>query len=172
VLVALATRQRIVALVHASLRCWQRTQPQGRRGRVGPQTFDRPMEICGARRSAGRSAFGKLAEEGQRLCQGRGVTASREASAWDVVRFQGMNSGDREGGRKSSGGMVGPPEPGTSRYAVGLVIPRPVARLQSRTPLHQAKPVYLADAGRQRRSRGFSWNDGFVALKTGPGGRT
>jgi hypothetical protein len=54
-----------------------------------------------------------------------------------LVRFQGIDSGDR-GGQKSSGGMVGPPEPGTSRYAVGLVIPHPVARLQSRTPLHQA----------------------------------
>jgi hypothetical protein len=55
------------------------------------------------------------------------------------MRFQGMNSGDRESMKKDSGGMVGPPEPGTSRYAVGLVIPHPVARLQSRTPLHQAE---------------------------------
>lgn len=55
------------------------------------------------------------------------------------MRFQGMNSGDREVQKKDSGGMVGPPESGTSRYAVGLVIPHPVARLQSRTPLHQAK---------------------------------
>src|SRR6266403_5039343 len=28
--------------------------------------------------------------------------------------------------------------PATSRYAVGLAIPRPVARLQSRTPIRQA----------------------------------
>jgi hypothetical protein len=54
------------------------------------------------------------------------------------MRFQGINSGDREV-QKNSGGMFGPPEPGTSRYAVGLVIPHPVARLQSRTPLHQAE---------------------------------
>jgi hypothetical protein len=35
--------------------------------------------------------------------------------------------------------MVGPPEPGTFRYAVGLGIPCPGARLQSRTPLPQAQ---------------------------------
>ena len=68
----------------------------------------------------------------RRSC-GLGRTRRREMP----VRFQGISSGDR-GGVKSSGGMVGPPEPATSRYAVGLVIPRPVARLQSRTPLHQA----------------------------------
>jgi hypothetical protein len=91
------------------------------------------------------------------------------------VRFQGMNSGDREGGTKTknSGGMVGPPEPGTSRYAVGLAIPHPVARLQSRTPLRQARPVYLVLTqpveGDHEQSE---WNDGFVASWTGPGGRT
>jgi hypothetical protein len=57
-----------------------------------------------------------------------------------LVRFQGMNSGDRER-EEDSGGMVGPPEPGTSRYAVGLAIPHPVARLQSQTPLHQTSQV-------------------------------
>jgi hypothetical protein len=51
------------------------------------------------------------------------------------VRFAGMNSG-----------VPRAPETGRPRSprlgrAVGLVIPRPVARLQSRTPLHQAPAV-------------------------------
>ena len=68
--------------------------------------------------------------------------------------------------------MIGPAELGTSRYAVGLAIPRPVARLQSRTPLRQARTLYPTGIqsieGDHEQSE---WNDGFVALKTGPGDR-
>ena len=96
--------------------------------------------------------------------------------AWGLMRFQGMDSGDREEpdtSKKDSGGMVRPPESGTSRYAVGLTIPRPVARLQSRTPLRQARPVYtLMTQAAKGDHEQAEWNDGFVALKTGPGGRT
>jgi hypothetical protein len=55
------------------------------------------------------------------------------------MRFQGIAPATEScQANKSSRGMVGPRELGTSRYAVGLAIPYPVARLQSRTPLHQA----------------------------------
>src|SRR5262249_2767530 len=86
-----------------------------------------------------------------------------------------MNSGDRGGASKDndSGGLVGPPESGTSRYAVGLVIPRPVARLQSRTPLHQAEQLCAVLPPRATGNHAKSgWNDGFVASRTGPGDRT
>ena len=60
----------------------------------------------------------------------RGVQRRQEMK----VRFQGIALASK--GRRSSGGLW-PPEPAPSR-TVGLAIPHPVARLQSRTPLHQA----------------------------------
>src|ERR1700732_2002717 len=48
-----------------------------------------------------------------------------------------MNSGDRK--EQKAPQACDPAEPRTSRYAVGLAIPRPVARLQSRSLLHQAQ---------------------------------
>jgi len=61
------------------------------------------------------------------------------------MRFQGIAPATESyQATKSSRGMVGPRELGTSRYAIGLAIPHPVARLQSRTPLHQARPLYHA----------------------------
>jgi len=61
----------------------------------------------------------------------------RPKGAAACVRFAGMNSGVQ---RQKA------PETSCPRSlrlwrAVGLVIPRPVARLQSRTPLHQAHAV-------------------------------
>jgi hypothetical protein len=86
------------------------------------------------------------------------------------VRFSGISSGDRKEER-SSAGRVRPAEPGTFRYALGLAIPRPVARLQSRSPLHQAQE-YNSWVQAGQRTHKENWrNDGFVALKTGPGDR-
>ena len=64
--------------------------------------------------------------------------------------FQGMNSGDRK--EKAPAADLAAGASGTFRYAVGLGIPRPVARLQSRTPLPQAK-VVSARSGRGLQPR-------------------
>ena len=126
------------------------------------------MEIRRARRGTQRSDLVGLADESEGWLQGSSVKGSAERSRGVAVHLPGMNSGDR-GGQQSSAGLLGPAEPGTSRYAVGLAIPRPVACLQSRSPLHQAKEYSLrVQAGQNRQGR-FERNDGFVALKTGPG---
>jgi hypothetical protein len=78
---------------------------------------------------------------------------ARDASAFSRHELRRPRGEHKQ---KGSGGMIGPPEPGTSRYVVGLAIPHPVARLQSRTPLRQANKYTLSrsSGGRARGIRG------------------
>src|SRR5262249_17760805 len=68
-------------------------------GGPGPQAADRPVEIPGKGRSAGRRPLGQLAKESQRRCQGGGRLnrgREQEALARDAGAFSRHDSGDRE----------------------------------------------------------------------------
>jgi len=61
-----------------------------------------------------------------------------------------MDSGVREGAGKAPGARW-TSGAGASRHAIGLAIPRSVARLQSRTPLHQAIVILNSEMGLDNR---------------------
>src|SRR5207253_6808202 len=93
----------------------------------------------------------------QRLSNAAEPRSRRDAVARNADAFSRHNSGDRK--EKSSGGLVGSPEPGTFRYAVGLGIPWRVARLQSPPPLPQARDYRLSLPRRFRKTALHSFTE-------------
>jgi len=86
-------------------------------------------------------------------------------------RVLGREKGARKGDiARTFGRCFAPNSSSDVPFTLSLYPLRPVARLQSRSPLHQAQE-YSLRAGRFKDTSGFERNDGFVALKTGPGDR-
>jgi hypothetical protein len=113
----------------------------------GPASSDLSIRPCTRHGAPGSNAAARIVECNPRRHGAVDDGGERESEAQVLMRFQGMTPATESWQEsKSSRGMVGPQELGTSRYAVGLAIPHPVARLQSRTPLHQAGTLYLASA--------------------------
>src|SRR5437870_4611468 len=74
----------------------------------------------------------------------------RETKRGVRVRFGGMTSGDREQKQKTPEAWLDLRSLGTSRYAVGRVIPWRVARQQSPPPFHPAPGQYGKSADETR----------------------